>query len=56
MAMRIFKLPGWQGGLREPYRMPPDEEVQRFQDGLLRLGLPEIEEQARAAGLELPAR
>lgn len=53
MAMRIFKLPGWEGGLREPYRMPPDEEVQKFADGLLRLGLPEIEEQARAAGLKI---
>ena len=54
MAMRIFKLPGGEGGLREPYRMPSDQEVQQFADGLLRLGLPEIEEQARAAGLKIP--
>ena len=53
MAMRVLKIPGWEGGLREPYRMPPDEEVQKFADGLLRLGLREIDEQARAAGLEV---
>ena len=56
MAMRILKLPGWEGGVREPYRMPPDAEVQKFADGLLGLGLPEIEEQARAAGLEIARR
>ncbi len=47
MAMRVLDLPGGEGGLREPYRMPPDDEVQRFKDGLLALGLPEIAEQAR---------
>jgi 4-hydroxy-tetrahydrodipicolinate synthase len=50
MAMRTLKIPGWEGGLREPYRMPSDEEVQIFADGLLRLGIPEIDEQAKAAG------
>lgn len=54
MAMKVLKLPGWEGGLREPYYMPPNEEVQKFAEGLLRLGLPEIEEQARAAGLKIP--
>ena len=52
MAMRLFKLPGWEGGLREPYRMPDEEEYQRFADGLLRLGIAELEEEARAAGLQ----
>ena len=54
MGMRLLKLPGGAGGLREPYRMPPENEYQAFADGLLRLGIAEIEEQARAAGLRLP--
>ncbi len=56
MTMKVLKLPGGEGGLREPYYMPPDAEVQKFANGLLRLGLPEIEEQARAAGLALPRK
>ena len=52
MALRVLKLPGGEGGLRLPYLMPPDEEVQRFADGLLRLGLPEIDELAREAARE----
>jgi 4-hydroxy-tetrahydrodipicolinate synthase len=55
MAMRVLKLPGGEGGVRAPYLIPPDDEVQRFTDGLLRLRLPEIDELARAAGLHLPA-
>ena len=54
MAMRLLKLPGGEGGLREPYRMPPAAEYKRFCDGFLRLGLAEINQQARAAGLPLP--
>jgi len=54
MAIKLFKLPGWEGGLREPVRMPPPEEYRKFADGLLRLGIPEIEQQARAAGLRVP--
>ena len=54
MAIRLFKLPGWEGGLREPVRMPPPQEYRRFAAGLLRLGIPEIEQQARAAGLRIP--
>jgi 4-hydroxy-tetrahydrodipicolinate synthase len=50
MAMKAFKLPGGEGGVREPYRMPPDAEIQKFIEGLIQLGLPEIEEQARASG------
>ena len=55
MAMKIFKLPGGEGGARGPYLMPPDDEVQEFSDGLLRLRVPEIDELALAAGLRLPA-
>jgi hypothetical protein len=55
MAMKILRLPGGEGGLREPYLMLPPEEIQKFTDGLLRLRIPQIQEQARAAGLYLPA-
>jgi len=51
MALRVLKLPGGEGGLRKPYLMPPDEEVRRFAAGLLQLGLSEIDELARSAGL-----
>lgn len=54
MAMKLLKLPGGEGGLREPYRMPPPAEYKSFADALLRLGIPEIEEQARAAGVRVP--
>jgi hypothetical protein len=51
MCMRIFRLPGWEGGLRKPYLMPPDEEMERFTSALLRLHVPEIDAMARAAGV-----
>ena len=51
MAMRVLRLPGGEGGLRSPYLMPSDAEVEDFQAGLLRLGIPEITSLARAAGL-----
>jgi dihydrodipicolinate synthase/N-acetylneuraminate lyase len=54
MAMKVLKLPGWEGGLRKPYLMPPDAEVAGFADRLLRLGIPEINEMAHAAGLGPP--
>jgi len=31
--------------------MPPDDEVERFAAGLLKLGMTEVDELARAAGL-----
>lgn len=37
MALKVLKLPGGQDGLRAPYLMPPDDEVQRFAAGLLQL-------------------
>ena len=55
MAMKTLKLPGGEGGIREPYQMPPDDELKRFTDGLLHLGIPELEELGRAAGLAVPA-
>jgi dihydrodipicolinate synthase/N-acetylneuraminate lyase len=51
MAMKLLKLPGGEGGVREPYRMPPAEDYKRFTENLLALGIPEIMEQARAAGV-----
>jgi dihydrodipicolinate synthase/N-acetylneuraminate lyase len=54
MAMKVLKLPGGEGGVRGPYRMPPAEEMQKFTDGLLGLRIPEIERLAHAAGLSLP--
>ena len=54
MAMKVLKIPGGEGGVRGPYMMPANDEVQRFTDGLLRLRIPEIDELAQAAGLRLP--
>ncbi len=51
MAVRILKLPGREGGLRKPYLMPPDDVVEDFVDRLLRLGIPEIDAMATAAGI-----
>ena len=56
MAMKVLKLPGGEGGVREPYLLPPPDELKRFADGLVRLRIPEIDEQARAAGLSIPAQ
>jgi 4-hydroxy-tetrahydrodipicolinate synthase len=53
MAVKILKLPGWQGGLRKPYLMPADDIVQDFARRLLRLGIPEIDDMALAAGLSV---
>ncbi len=54
MAMKLLKLPGGEGGLREPYRMPPPAEYKEFTRALLTLGISEIEQQARAAGVRVP--
>lgn len=54
MALRVLKLPGGEGGVREPYIAPTDQEVREFVDGLLALRIPELDELARAAGLRFP--
>jgi 4-hydroxy-tetrahydrodipicolinate synthase len=51
MYMTAFGLPGGAGGLREPYQLPPEAEMTRFVEGLLALGIPEVDEAARAHGL-----
>ena len=45
-AMRVFKLPGWEGGLREPYLMLPDPDFSRFSEELLNLDIEEIRNMA----------
>jgi 4-hydroxy-tetrahydrodipicolinate synthase len=52
MCLRILKLPGGEGGVRMPYRMPTDEEVEKFGQGLLALHIPELDDLAQAAGLK----
>lgn len=54
MAIRAFKLPGWEGGVREPHMMYDDAEIERFRAGAIALDVPEINEMAAAAGY-LPA-
>lgn len=51
MTMQTLRLPGWEGGLREPYRLPGAAEMKSFSAGLLKLGIPEIDAQAKAAGV-----
>jgi 4-hydroxy-tetrahydrodipicolinate synthase len=52
MAQRALKLPGGEGGIREPYMIPPAAEMQEFTEGLISLGVGEIDEAARKAGLK----
>lgn len=51
MCLRLFKLPGGDGSVREPYQFPPAADYGKFADGLLKLDIPEIDELARAANL-----
>jgi 4-hydroxy-tetrahydrodipicolinate synthase len=53
-ALKVLRLPGGEGGVRPPYLLPPDEELERWARGLTTLGIPELEELARAAGLLAP--
>ncbi len=55
MYMNAFKLPGGEGGMREPYYLPPADEMAKFTAGLLRLGIPEVDEQARLVGMKAAA-
>jgi dihydrodipicolinate synthase/N-acetylneuraminate lyase len=54
MSLNVLKLPGAGGIPRRPFLLPPDDEIARFTEGLLRLRIPEIDELARAAGLKMP--
>jgi dihydrodipicolinate synthase/N-acetylneuraminate lyase len=53
MCLRILKLPGGEGGVRSPYLLPSDADVEQFGEGLLALHIPEIDELAQAAGLKV---
>jgi dihydrodipicolinate synthase/N-acetylneuraminate lyase len=53
MVMKVFRLPGWAGGVREPQLMLSDAEVERFTRGALALDVPEINEMAADAGLDV---
>jgi dihydrodipicolinate synthase/N-acetylneuraminate lyase len=50
MAMKAFRLPGWEGGVRPPYVACDDAELERFVAGALELNIAEINDMARAAG------
>ena len=42
MAWRAYGLPGGEGGLRPPYLMPPQAEIDRLAARLAAVGLEEI--------------
>jgi len=44
MALKVLNLPGSKGGLRSPYKLPAEAEIQRFRDGLVQLNIPELNE------------
>ncbi len=48
MALKVLHLPGGEGGLRLPYLMPAETELRKYADGLLALGIGEIDELVRA--------
>jgi hypothetical protein len=51
MWLRAFKLPGGEGKLPDPYLGYSDAEAEKFAAGLIKLGVPEVAEMARRAGL-----
>jgi len=51
MGMKILKLPGGEWGPRSPYKIPDQNELNKFTEGLLKLNIPEINVQAKKAGL-----
>ncbi len=51
MALRGFKLPGGEGGVRPPYILPGEKDIQQYVSELMTVGLPEIQDMAKAAGL-----
>ena len=49
MAWKILKLPGGEGGVREPYVLPAADQIKQFEDAMPGVGLPELDELLRAA-------
>jgi dihydrodipicolinate synthase/N-acetylneuraminate lyase len=50
IAMKVFKLPGGDGGPRPPYLLPDAATVRRFAEGAIALDVKEINELAHRAG------
>jgi hypothetical protein len=42
MALKVFKPPGGEGGLRKPYLIPTDAEVERFTPACWHWGWPRL--------------
>jgi hypothetical protein len=51
MFLKAFKLPGGEGKLPDPYLSYGDAEVEKFAEGAIALGVPEVNEMARRASL-----
>ena len=51
MAMRVLKLPGGAGAIREPYRMPAEADLKKYGEGFVAMNIPELNEICREAGL-----
>ena len=51
MYLREFKQPGGAGRLPDPYVHWPEAEYDRFRRGILALGIPEVQETAKLAGV-----
>ncbi len=51
MVMKVLKMPGGNGVLRPPNMLPGADQLKLLAEGLLKVGLPEIDELASAAGL-----
>jgi 4-hydroxy-tetrahydrodipicolinate synthase len=51
MIMKVFELPGGEGGVREPHLDYGPDVVAAFTQGALALPVPEVQEMARTAGL-----
>ena len=51
MFLRLFKLPGANGRLPQPFVMFDDASYEKFAAGMLELEIPELKEMAQAAGV-----
>ena len=47
MGMKVLDLPGGRGGLRRPYLMPPQSELDAMAAALAKLGIEELDERLR---------
>jgi len=49
MGMKVMDLPGGKGGLRKPYLMPPQAELEAMAAALAQLGIDEVDEHLNEA-------